>query len=186
MHRWGRRFASLIGALVILLGSAGVSSAQTTDTVSVSGQVAPAPLNISIATDSVNFGNIDYKATSQGASPAAQGFEAQGGGAYWTAVTPIVINVSSPNPWTGQVCRDSGSNVPEGGIRLLGRVPQDQQEASADFGGNNVIPTCSGNLTWLLSGSTGSTTTTKYIGTWVQSTDQLGTLSTRLTFSVTT
>lgn len=185
MSSWLRRFASLVGALVLLAGAVSPSSAQESATVTVSGQIVAAPLSISIGSGSVNFGSIDHKATPQTPSASSAGFVSPSGGAYWFANAPIVLNVNSPTSWTGGVCRTDGANVPDGGFRLSVSLPQSQSDANTAFGGN-AIPPCGGTpLTWMM-GSQGSVSPERYLGVWVQSDDTIGSFSTVLTFSVST
>jgi type 1 fimbria pilin len=186
---WLRRFASLVGALVLLIGATVHSHAQQSGNVTVTGQIVAAPMSISIAQSTIGFGDIDSKGTMQTGTKVASGF-AVATGAYWYTDSKISITVSSPTQWTGRFCRSNDLNVPGGGFALIDTsdFPTNSTEAQTRF---NAAPQASTNCSSATSWISGAPATTqrvieKHLATQVLNGDQTGSFSSTLTFSVST
>ncbi|MEZ4623231.1 MAG: hypothetical protein R2843_00135 [Thermomicrobiales bacterium] len=70
-----RRVVVCALVLALVVGSMGQVSAETSDSVTVTGEIVAVPLSITISTSDITFGNIDYKATAQTTNIAATGFQ---------------------------------------------------------------------------------------------------------------
>ena len=182
-----RRLLTIGSVLAISLAAIVPVTAQTDDTVVVTGSIVDAPLSITISNDSVGFGNIDYKASAQAQPASAQGFVVAGNnGAQWISNSPVTVSITSPVTWSATACVVSRSGLPASGLYLLGSMPASASDANTMFvSANTPIPgTCSTQLTWTTNNSPGDQTLTKYLGTWVQSTDAKGSFTATVRFSV--
>lgn len=181
-------FLSLL-ILVIAFSSVAPLSAQTSDTVTVTGNIVALPLGIAIPETTISLGNIDYQATAQSEPVFANGFAAEGNnGALWTALEPIMMKVVSPATWSAGVCVIPFGGLPATRFRLLSAIPTNTSEANTAFNGPNsyVSDNCNSPSQWLQNQPAGSPNPfTRYIGAWVQSSDGAGLLKAEITFSVT-
>jgi hypothetical protein len=175
MHRWGRRIASLVGALILTAAAINPSAASTTGSVSVTGSIVPVPVSISIDQTTVGFGSVDSKGTPQTGSTRATGYEAVGGGAYWFTTSTIKVTVSSPTAWSGTVCLSASDGLPLGGIKLptTAQLPTSATQAASSWS-TLLVPSasCSPAATWVGSAtSTPGVSHEYHLATFVGTTD---------------
>jgi hypothetical protein len=186
MHRWGRRIASLVGALILTAAAINPSAASTTGSVSVTGSIVPVPVSISIGQGTIGFGNIDVKGTPQTAPVQAVGYEAVGGGAYWFTTSTITVTVSSPTSWSGTVCMSASDNLPSGLLGLSAPPsPTDQSSATSNWG-NAIKPAqgCATPTSWVSSNQgTPGTDYLYHLATYVGTNDSPGSFSATIVFS---
>jgi type 1 fimbria pilin len=181
-----RRSFALFAAFILTVATSVPAFAQTSDTVTVTGSIVAAPLSITISTESVSFGNIDYRSTQDGNSSATGFLTSDNNGAQWVANTPVSITVISPSTWTSTACVSSSSGLPGTGLYLLPSMPASVTEAGTAFAQANVnIPSnCSSVLTWKLNHAEGESTWSRQLGMWIQSTHTTGAFNATVTFSV--
>ena len=190
MRRAVGRVSAFVCALAFVVASMAPVSAQSSDSVTVTGEIVAVPLSISIPTTTVTFGQMDYLASPQGGSPSAVGFIATGNnGALWTSQTPISITVVSPAVWASSVCVANSSGLGAHMFRLLAAVPADVTAANAAFiaGSAQISTSCATPSLWISNQSAGTPAPfTRYLGAWVQSSDPAATVNATITFSVST
>lgn len=184
----GRVFG-LVCAFALIVASAVHVTAQSSDSVTVTGEIVGVPLSISISETTIAFGSMDYLASPQGGSPSAVGFLATGNnGALWTAQTPVTISVNSPSTWASSVCVTNSTGFAAHKFRLLTTVPADAAGANAAFGAGNayISAVCPAPTPWIMNQPAGASMSfTRYLGAWVQVDDPVATINATITFSVT-
>ena len=181
-----RRVVVCALVLALVVGSMGQVSAETSGSVTVTGEVVAVPLSITIFTSDVSFGNIDYKATEQTSDISAKGFEvANNNGAQWVANTPIDVSIESPGPFTSTVCTSSQTGLPTNGFYIMDTIPAGPSDAATKFSAPNasVMANCTPGTTWK-SGTAGVHPYSAYLGLWIQMTHDLQTFTATVTFSV--
>jgi hypothetical protein len=164
------RLCSLVGALVLSIGTFVPAHADTTGTVSVTGSIIASPLSMTIDQTSVGFGDINAAGTAQ--SPvAAIGYRGSNG-AFWVSETSIQITVSSPSGWNGFVCQNAGGTLPPGGIAIAKTTkPSSLADATSAYSTGLTSTGCPGSLSWGSGGSSGPQVNSIYFLTKVLDTD---------------
>lgn len=185
---WTRRLTTLAAALILTVGAMAPVSAQTSDTVQVTGTITTIPLRISITLETVPFGEIDSDASPQ-TGAGALGYPASFG-AFWIAVTPIAVEISSPGSWGAIICAGATGNLPARGLRHFSGLPLTQQAAEAAFLSSNpasttILPCGQGAVTPFIVGSRGISSFSRYLGTHLLPTDSTGAFNATVVFSVT-
>lgn len=176
------RFRGVFGALVLMLVMAVPVLADTSGTVSVTGEIVPSPLSLTISTTSVSFGQLDSAGTAQ-ASPLATGYRTTGG-AYWVAEAAVTLTVSSPAAWTGTVCVTSGGTPPPGGL-AINKTTKPETLSAAEYAFSAYgLSGCPTARQWAQGGVVTQDTTTVYLVTLVSDSDAPGTFAAPLQFSV--
>ena len=177
------RLWSFIGALGLALGMFVPAQADTTGTVTVTGQIVASPLSMTIDQSSVAFGNIDSAGPAQGGTVLATGWTSTGG-AVWVAKNPVTISVSSPGVWQTKACHGPAGTMPPGGLSTsLGLEPATMQNAVYAYENRRLTSDCATLLVGA-TGNTGQSTTTVYLLTKVSNSDPSGSFNTTVTFSV--
>ena len=177
------RLCSLVGALVLSLGTFIPAHADTNGNVTVTGSIVASPLSMTITETSIGFGNLDSAGTAQTGSPSAIGFRTTDG-AFWVAESGIHIAVSSPTGWVGRVCEGQPSTPPPGGIAFEYVKPTTLQTANSSYDSHRIPGNCTTPVIWRPSGSSGQSSATLYLTTKVGDADAAASFSMKLTFSV--
>ena len=186
MRRVVSRVLGFACALALVVGSMGQVSAETSDSVTVTGEIVAVALSITISTSDITFGNIDYKATAQTTNIAATGFQvANNNGAQWVANSSIDVSIESPGPFTSSVCTSSQNGLPPNGFYIMDAVPSSDTDAATKFSAPNasVMANCTPGTTWK-SGTAGIHPYSAYLGLWIQMTHDLQEFTATVTFSV--
>ena len=183
-----RRVPAFLLVLVLTVASMAPVTAQTVDTVTVTGEIVGVPLSITISDTPVAFGNVNYLATAQTGTIAADGFLAtENNGAIWVSRTPVSITVTSPAAWSSTVCVSTASGIRPQMFRLLNAIPADDAAANtAVIAGTAMISeNCASPSAWIQNAPAGANNSyTKYIAAWVQAAETPGTMSATITFTV--
>jgi hypothetical protein len=180
------RLCSVIGAVVLSLGTFVPVHADSTGTVSVTGAIVASPLSISIIGSPIAFGNIDSAGTPQTSGISAAGFR-DTNGAYWVAENPIAISINSPSGWNGTVCEMTGGTSAPGGLAFAQNTkPTTLASAATSYGSNRISSGCPGTLIWGTRATAGLDSRTLYLTTKVFDTDTPRSFNTTIQFSVST
>ena len=181
-----RRVVVCALVLALVVGSMGQVSAETSDSITVTGEIVAVPLSITISTSDITFGNIDYKATAQTTNVAATGFQvANNNGAQWVANSSINVSIESPGPFTSSVCTSSQNGLPPNGFYIMDAVPSSDTDAATKFSAPNssIVASCTPGTPWK-SGTAGIHPFSAYLGLWIQMTHDLQEFTATVTFSV--
>jgi hypothetical protein len=181
-----RRVFAVVAAFVLAVASFVPVTAQSSDSVVVTGSIVLAPLSITVSNETIAFGALDYRATPQTPTASATGFLADGNnGALWVANTPVSISVVSPLTWSATVCINTSSGLPVAGLYGIAELPTNAAAANLAYQQSNAyINTCGNASPWTLGNAAGEQTLTRFMGTWVQITNPAGPFSATLLFSV--
>lgn len=174
MRGLSRRVLVFLSVVSLALASFVPVTAQTSDSVEVTGSIVAAPLSITISSETISFGALDYRATPQTPVATATGFLVAGNnGAQWVANTPLSVTVVSPNTWSASACVSSNSGLPASGLSILSTMPGDADTANSAFLQSTapIVSGCPSPISWTTNNVPGESTLTRYLGTWVQSTD---------------
>lgn len=188
MRRVVGRVFGVASAVVLAIASVVPVSAQSSDSVNVTGEIVSAPLSITISTASVDFGNIDYKATTQPPTASATGFVVGAGdnGAQWVANTAINVSIESPGTFTARVCITNNNGLPPNLIYILDNMPANATDANTAFTAPTagLTQTCPPPMTWK-TGVSGTHSYAPHLGMWIQSNHTPQDFSATVVFSVT-
>ena len=181
-----RRVFAILTAFAVILASLVPVTAQSSDSVDITGAIVSAPLSIEISNTTVAFGALDYRATAQPNQASATGFLAPANnGAYWVANTALSISIISPSSWSATACVSTSNGLPGAGLYNLETMPGDAPAANVAFAQSNVnINACASATPWTTNNNAGTPTLTRYLGTWVQSTDTPRSFTAIVHFSV--
>jgi hypothetical protein len=182
-----RRAFAVLAVFILAAVSFVPVTAQSSDSVVVTGSIVLAPLSISISNETIAFGALDYRATPQTPAASATGFLADGNnGALWVANTPVSISVISPAPWSATACVSANTGLPTAGLYLLPSMPADAPAANLAYQQANVAIAngCTSPTAWTVNNNPGEATVTRFFGTWVQSNSTVGPFSATVVFSV--
>jgi type 1 fimbria pilin len=185
MYQWGRRLASLVGALVLMAAAVYPSSAATSGNVTVTGTIVPVPVSISIGQTSIAFGNIDAKGTPQSSPAQARGYDTGDGGAHWFTNGTIGVTVSSPSAWSGTICMSGAQDLPSGQLKLATttQFPSNESQASSYFGTALQLSNCTSPGAWVSGGTTAGTSYEYHLATFVSPNDSPREFSATITFA---
>jgi hypothetical protein len=186
MRGLSRRVLVFLSVVSLALASSVPVTAQTSDSVEVTGSIVAAPLSITISTETISFGALDYRATAQPNPGSATGFLADGNnGALWVANTPLSISISSPAAWSATACISVSNGLPTAGLFGMAAMPADAAAANLAFqSSNSFIHPCASAVPWTTSSQPGDATLSRHLGTWVQSTNALGPFTATVQFSI--
>jgi hypothetical protein len=182
-----RRAFAVLAVLILTAVSFVPVTAQSSDSVVVTGSIVAAPLSITISNETIAFGALDYRATPQTPAASATGFVVPGNsGAQWVANTPLSFTVVSPNPWSASACVSLNAGLPNSGLYIVPAMPVDATAASLAFQQTNapVSSACPAPTAWTMNNSAGESTMTRYFGTWVQSSDTVRSFSATVQITV--
>jgi len=182
-----RRVSGPLLALLLVVASMAPVTAQSSDSITVTGEVVAFPLSITLSDDTVTFGRIDHRATAQtGGTIYANGFLVSGNGAQWVSRTTFSVTVDSPNVWSATICATATPSAYSGLFRHMDAMPADAAAANAAFGSdpNYISGNCTIPTTWLQSQASGMRSFTRYLGVWVDKDAPFGTLNGTITITV--
>jgi len=165
-------------------------TAQSSDSIMVTGEVVAFPLSITLSDDTVTFGRIDHRATPQtGGTIYANGFLVNNNGAQWVSRTTFSVTVDSPNVWSATICATATPAAYSGLFRHMDAMPADAAAANTAFSAtdaNYISGSCASPHNWLQGQLPGLASFTRYLGVWANGTAPLGTLDATITISVST